>query len=155
MTSMSGNGRADTGARAGLWRTWLMAVGGGLILFGTGMGLLAGTPAFGPLHGLIDPAFWPAGPSDPGTLEFRSWAYGVWGAALAGWGVSVVFLAREMLGRGKPWAWRALAFGTGLWFVLDSSVSAIHGVWINAAINVVVLALVALPLAATRPSRET
>ncbi len=154
MTSTAGSRSAISGARARLWRRWLIAVGVGLVGIGTGMGLLAGTPAFQPLHGLIDPAFWAAGPADPGTVEFRSWAYGVWGAALVGWGVAVVFLAREALGRGESWAWQALAFGTGLWFVLDTTVSAAHGVWVNVAINAVVLALVAVPLAATRPSRD-
>lgn len=140
--------------RARLWRTWLTVVGIGLAVFGTGMALLARTPLFEPLHRLIDPAFWSAGPPDPGSVEFRAWAYGVWGATLAGWGIVVAFLAREAFGRAEPWAWRALALGTGLWFVLDTSVSAVHGVGANVVINVVVLAVVAVPLAATRPSRE-
>jgi hypothetical protein len=38
----------------------------------------------------------------------------------------------------------------GLWFLVDTAVSLAFGMWFNAAFNVVLLALVAVPLAAIR-----
>lgn len=52
--------------------------------------------------------------------------------------------------RRERWAWWALALGTALWFVLDTGISAGHGVGINVAINLTVLVLIGVPLAATR-----
>ena len=133
-----------------MWRTWLVGVGVGLTAFGVAMALASGTVLFEPLYHLIDPAFWQAGPPDPGSVSFRAWAFGAWGATIAGWGVVIALLARDAFGRPERWAWWALAVGTGLWFVLDTVISIMHGVWFNVAINVVVSALVAVPLVATR-----
>lgn len=148
----------DTGRKAGppadpapsVWRTWLVCVGIGLTVFGLVMALVSGTPLFEPVNRLIDPAFWEAGPPDPGSANFQAWAYGAWGATLAGWGVVVTFTAREAFRRPERWAWWALALGTGSWFVLDTGISIAHGVGFNVAVNCLVLVLVALPLFGTR-----
>jgi hypothetical protein len=133
-----------------IWRTWLVGVGVGLTAFGVFMGLASGTPLFEPLYRLIDPAFWEAGPPDPGSVSFRAWTMGVWGATLAGWGITVTLLAREAFGRHERWAWWALAAGTGTWFVLDTGISLAHGVAFNVAINILVFVVVGVPLVATR-----
>lgn len=155
MTGLAGRGSHGPAARrAAPWAAWLAVVGAGLVVFGTAMALLAGTALFEPVHRLIDPAFWTAGPSDAGSREFRAWVYGAWGAALAGWGVVVAFVAWHALRRGERWAWPALAVGTALWFMLDTAVSLAHGVAANVVINAVVLAAVAVPLAASWPRRD-
>lgn len=132
------------------YRKWLVAVGVILAAFGVAMALTSGTPLFRPLQGLVDPAFWPHGSADPGTVEFRAWVYGVWGATIAGWGVAIVFVAAQAFARREPWAWHAIALGTAIWFVLDTGTSLAHGVAFNVALNVVIAVLVAVPLAGTR-----
>ncbi len=132
------------------WRRWLVAVGVAVAAFGLAMAALAGTPAFAPIAGIVDQAFWsPAGP-DHAAASFQAWALGVWGATLAGWGVTVAWLAFEALRRHERWAWRAMALGAATWFILDTGRSAVHGVWANVAINVVLGAAIACPLVAMR-----
>ena len=133
-----------------IWRRWLLGVGLGLTTFGMLLALAAGTPLFEPVNRLIDPAFWEAGPPDSGSAAFQAWAYGAWGATLAGWGVVITFVAHEAFGPPEPWAWWALALGTGFWFVLDTATSVAHGVGFNVAVNCLVLVLVAPPLIGTR-----
>jgi hypothetical protein len=132
-----------------IWRTWLIVVGVGIAAGGVAMAVASGTPLFEPVYRLIDPAFWASGPPDAGTVSFRAWAIGAWAATIAGWGIVVTFVAHAAFGR-EAWAWRALALATGTWFVLDTGISLLHGVGMNVAFNVVVLALVAVPLLATR-----
>ena len=142
--------RTRQATSAGIWRHWLIGVGVALTAFGVVMALASGTPLFEPLNRLIDPAFWEAGPPNPGSTGFEAWAFGVWGATIAGWGVVVTFVAREAFGWPERWAWWAVALGTGLWFVLDTGVSLAHGVGFNVAVNLVVLVLLAVPLIGTR-----
>ena len=133
-----------------IWRRWLIGVGVALTAFGIAMALASGTPLFEPLNRLIDPAFWEAGPPDPGSTGFEAWAFGAWGATIAGWGVVITLVAREAFGQPERWAWWAVALGTGLWFILDTGVSLAHGVGFNVAVNLVVLVLLAPPLIGTR-----
>lgn len=138
--------------RFDFYRKWLVALEVLLVVFGVAMALGSGTPLLRPLLGLVDPAFWPHGSVEPATADFRAWVYGVWGATIAGWGVAVVFVASQAFARREAWAWHAIALGTAFWFVLDTGISLAHGVVVNAAFNVVVVALVAVPLAGTRRS---
>ena len=131
-------------------RRWLTAVGLVVTGFGIVMAVASATPLFEVVNRLIDPAFWSDGPPDPGTAAFRAWVYGAWGATLAGWGVVFSLVAWRGLGNREIWAWWALATGTLLWFFLDSAVSLAHGVTFNVAFNVMLLALVGIPLGATR-----
>ena len=147
MTRRRVEGLVDT---IDFYRRWLVAVGLLLTGFGLLMALISGTSWFDPLRDLVTPAFWPHAPTDAATVGFEAWAFGVWGATIAGWGVTVTFLAQLGIGRREPWAWHALAIGTVLWFVLDTGVSLVHGVMANVAINAVILVLVAVPLGATR-----
>jgi hypothetical protein len=133
-----------------LYRRWLLVMGGALVVFGVVMSTTSATPVFEPFNRLIDPAFWPARPPDPGAVGFRAWAYGVWGATIAGWGVAIALLAHTPFARRERWAWWAVAAGTCLWFVLDTAVSLAHGVTFNVAFNLALLVIVGIPLVATR-----
>lgn len=134
----------------GGWRRWLLAVAIGMVVFGLFMAAASGTPLFAALNRLIDPAFWAGGTPPAGIDDFRAWVYGVWGATIAGWGVTVAFLAAEPLRRREAWAWRAIAVSTAVCYVFDTGLSIAHGVVINVAFNTVVLVLVAVPLALMR-----
>jgi hypothetical protein len=132
------------------WRRWLLAVGALLCAFGTAMALLSATPLFALAP--IDSVFWgAAGPAD-GTRDFQAWIYAAWGATLAGWGLTIAGIAAYPLARREGWAWRLPAVATVLWFVLDTAVSAAHGVWFNVAVNVVVLVAAGVPLLGMRQS---
>jgi hypothetical protein len=131
------------------WAGWLTAVAVGLVIFGAFMSLFGGTPLFGPIDFFYDPVFWP-GSAPAIVTEYQGWVYGVWGATLAGWGIVLVFIARGPFAAGEAWAWRAVALGTTVWFVLDTLASVTHGVLPNVVVNVVVAVLVAIPLWVSR-----
>lgn len=61
------------------------------------------------------------------------------------------FIVRHGLARGEAWAWQCLSLGLGLWFGVDSTLSAVHGVWLNVAGSVGFLVLYAVPLVALAP----
>ncbi len=136
--------------RFDLWRRWLWYASLGLIAFGVGMALFNRTFLFAPVNRLIDPGFWNAGILPAGVSAFQGWIYGAWGATVAGWGLTAAFLVRHAFARHTSWAWWALAAGIGVWFVLDTAISAANQVWANVVLNTILLALFAIPLAATR-----
>jgi hypothetical protein len=131
------------------WCRWLWIASLALIAFGMAMALLNRTIAFSTMNRSIDPAFWPAGAPE-GASAFQAWVYGAWGATVVGWGVMAAVLARFAFPRREAWAWWALAAGIGAWYILDTAISALHGVWINATLNTVLMVIFAIPLIATR-----
>jgi hypothetical protein len=158
MTGGMRQGRPDAGRRPpprrapeslARWSGWLTAVAVAVAAFGVFMSLFGGTPLFGPIDFFYDPSFWP-GSAPAVVTDYQAWVYGVWGATLAGWGIVLVFIARGPFAAGEAWAWRAVALGTAVWFVLDTLASLMHGVLPNVILNVVVLVLVAIPLWGSR-----
>ncbi len=68
---------------------------------------------------------------------------------MAGFGLLAVFIAGNAFARGRRWAQDALAAALSLWHVLDTTISLLSGVWVNAGIDTDVLALFIVPLAMT------
>ncbi len=114
------------------------------------MTLLSGTSLFELFNRQIDPAFWGAKAVEDGAKEFQRWIYGVWGATVAGWGVSLAFVTHYSFRAKEKWAWRCMVIGLLVWFVLDTLISLGYGVYFNAVFNTVLLILVALPIVFTR-----
>jgi hypothetical protein len=132
------------------WRKWLMVVSGLVVVMGVVFAILALTPIFPLLAGLLDPIFWPDAAADPGTVRFQRFAFGVSGGVTAGWGVLIYALARWAFAGAERWVWNALMASSLTWFVLDSAVSAASGAIFNVAFNAVFVALFLLPLIRTR-----
>jgi hypothetical protein len=130
------------------WCRWLWIASLILIVFGVAMALLNQTIVFATMNRLIDPVFWPAGIPDD-VPAFQGWVYGAWGATVIGWGVMTAVLARFAFPRREGWAWWAMVLGIGAWYVVDTAISAVYGVWVNVILNAVLMVLFALPLAAT------
>lgn len=134
------------------WQRWLFVVSVAIVIFGMAMALLSSTPMFDLFHRQIDPAFWESpgvGIADP-VRAFQGWIYGVLGATMAGWGVCLVFVVHYPFKQKKRWAWRCLSVGLGLWFVVDTLLSFMSGVYFNVVFNLVLALLVTLPLIFTR-----
>ena len=133
------------------WQKWLLALGGVIVVFGLALAVFNQTPVFDVLFNRqVNPTFWTEAEITPQIRAFQQWAYGVLGATMAGWGVFVVFIAHEPFRRRERWAWNCLAFGIGLWFMVDTTLSIAASVIFNAAFNSLLLVLVLLPLLATR-----
>jgi hypothetical protein len=133
------------------WQRWLFGVSLVLIVIGLFIALLNQTALFAAIFNRqVDPVFWDATPLDPATVAFQGWIYGVLGATVAGWGACLAVIAHEPFKARQPWAWKAVAWGLGLWYLLDTALSLAYGVYFNAAFNTLVLLAAAPPLVFTR-----
>jgi len=132
------------------WQLWLSVFSWIVVIFGVGMALLNRTPLFALFDAQVNPAFWGPGAVPVGVDGFQGWIYGVLGAAMAGWGVFLVFMARYPFQRRERWAWNCILWGLLLWYVLDTGISFYSGVLFNAFFNTAILILGLLPLYFTR-----
>jgi hypothetical protein len=129
-----------------LWRIWLFLACLAMAAFGLTLALGSRGEFFAFFMNRIDPLFWGAAGPPVGAVEFQRWIYGAWGATVAGWGLMMALLAWVPWGRRETWARNTLAASVGLWFVVDTILSFSHGVWINVALNIVVLLVLGLPV---------
>lgn len=131
-----------------IWWVWLMVVSVGTGAFGLAFivlpevmvalfdGLvLAGTG--------IDARF---GAEAAAYIRF---SYGVLGAVMTGWAVSMVFVLFVPFRRGERYAWGAIALSVLIWYAVDTPFSLLSGYAGNAALNTVFVMAFAVPLAAT------
>ena len=132
------------------WQRWLLAVGLVMVAFGLVMAFLNGTVVFELFNRQIDPVFWGDETTPEAATRFRQWAYGAWGATVAGWGIFVAFIAHYPFRRREEWSWNCLAAGLLVWYLVDTAISLCFRVYFNAAFNSLLLILSALPLAYTR-----
>nr|NIW38184.1 hypothetical protein [Gemmatimonadota bacterium] len=102
----------------------------------------------------VDRAFFQTADPTAGAIELRRWLYGVEGSTLVAFGILGFAVVRTAVRQGEPWAWKALALAVGTWFLLDTSISMAHGVWENAALNVVIALVVLIPTLALRIRRR-
>ncbi len=146
---MQTKNRVDT-RRFLLWQRWLLTLGVIIVVFGVALAFLYLTPLFDIFRTQIDPVFWAAGELTGGTTLFQQWAYGVLGATMAGWGVSIVFIAAIPFKRKEKWAWNCLAIAVSLWFVIDTFLSWRFGALFNVAFNVLIYLAAMMPLVFSR-----
>lgn len=132
------------------WQSWLMAVSALIILFGVLIALLNWTDAFTIFNWLVNGTFWPGMPTPPDVEGFKLWAYGMLGATMVGWGIFLYYIVRYPFAKMEKWSWDCIALGVGAWFAIDTAVSAYAGAYFNVAVNLLILVLVALPLAMVR-----
>jgi hypothetical protein len=132
------------------WNRWLFGVSLLIAAFGLALAAASSTPLIGPLNRLVDPVFWGSQPVPAPAAAFRGWTYAVMGATMAGWGVFLAFMAQIPFRRRERWAWNCFVLGILAWYIPDTSFSLLAGVFFNAAVNTVLLLLVALPLIFTR-----
>jgi hypothetical protein len=134
------------------WQRWLVVVCVITAGFGVFIALFNGTGLFQTLfNDQIDPVFWDDNGPDARTQDFQQWAYGVLGAATAGWGGCLAFIAYYPFKRRERWARNAILAGIGVWFVLDSYVSLAAENYFNEfAVNAPLVVLVLLPMWFTR-----
>lgn len=131
------------------WQRWLSIFSWAVVIFGVGMALLNRTPLFALFDAQVNPAFWSQNPVPIGVDEFQGWIYGIFGAAMAGWGVFLVFLTRYPFQHKQRWSWMCFLLGLLLWYILDTGISLYFGVVFNAIFNTAIMALAVIPLAFT------
>jgi hypothetical protein len=138
-----------TDGRFDLWSKWLLAVCAIVILFGLFMALLSWTPLFSVFNRLVDDVFWPGG-SPAAVEQYQLWVYGMLGATMAGWGVTLAYIVLNPFAKREQWSWNAVAAGLALWFVVDTFMSAYTKAYFNVGVNVLLIVLAGIPLVMTR-----
>ncbi len=136
--------------RFAFWHRWLLVISIGVIVFGLGMALLCGTSLFDLFDDQVNPVFWDSKTVSPVIEDFQQWVYGVLGATMAGWGVFIYYVVRYPFKMQERWAWMALVSGLALWYVVDTSISALSGVYFNVLFNTILIVLLVPPLWSTR-----
>jgi len=85
-------------------------------------------------------------PFDVDAKRYIVFAFGVLGAVMIGWAVSLLILIFIPLRRGEIWAWWTIAASIMIWFVIDSAFSVISDYSGNAVSNGAFLLIFALPM---------
>ena len=81
----------------------------------------------------------------------KAFLLGPFGATDAGFFVLFYFIAAHGFARREAWAYRALLAGVGTWFVVDTIMSLVHGMYFNIyLVNIPAGILLGLPLFFTR-----
>jgi hypothetical protein len=125
------------------WYRWLLTaaailVGGGTFIVALA---LAGVPPV-----LMELLYLPGEP-DVASADTLSFAIGVTGAVMLGWGGSLLYIYLDPAMLERTRIARGALIGTLAWFVGDTYVSVSLGAMINVAVNVAFLALLLPPLA--------
>ena len=130
------------------WLTWanvITIVVGLLVAF-------AGNSIFFELHNSqTEGLFFDGADFDGKLLEFNNWLFGIIGGTIVGFHVLMVMISEFAFKQKQKWAYAAMWLGLLSWFIIDSSISIYYGAWHNLfIINLVALALIGIPLLATR-----
>lgn len=130
------------------WWKWMVVSSWGVIAAGIAMVVLPDVMnRFFSLLFYNATDYYPSfGESASGYITF---AHGVLGSVMAGWGVALLGVLHGQFRKGQRDGWLAIACSVALWFALDTAVSLIYGLWQNALLNLVVAELYIIPLVAT------
>jgi hypothetical protein len=96
-------------------------------------------------------ALWGSTDYGPEVAAYRRWIQAVLGGTMIAWAWTMLAIVAVPLRRREPWAVWVIVVSTLNWFVLDTTISAMHGVSINVAFNCVALASIGIPLALLAP----
>jgi hypothetical protein len=106
----------------------IILIGFGLLYFFFGLKIFSNTIGLIPHNVLLD------------------WESALYGAIMLGWGVTLFLLGRIAFKREDKELKRVLLIGLTVWLVAEAAASAWFGVWFNVGVDIVVLALFAVPL---------
>lgn len=108
------------------------------------------SPFFSMHTDAIATAWFPEGWTE-GAEQVRQFFFGIIGGTLAGYFILQGVIVWVPFYRREQWAWHAIFWAMVVWFLIDSSLSVVHGAFFNVwMINVWPLILVLLPLVMTR-----
>jgi len=132
------------------WNRWLVVVSAGFVVVGLLFAVASGTVLFAPLMDPIHTHFWGGPELSEGASSYSRFLFGIIGGLTSGFGVLAFQVARHAVARRELWAWRGLAVGLALWYLVDSAVSAYFGALINVLGNTGFALAMAVPLIGLR-----
>ena len=74
------------------------------------------------------------------------WESALYAAIMIGWGMTLMLIGRIAFRRDDAELKRALIIGSSVWLAIEAVASLWLGVWMNAGVDVAVLALFSVPL---------
>ena len=129
--------------RTRLWHRWLLLAAS--IVVGAGAAFV-GLALLGVPSQLMEVLYLPGAP-DVASADTVSFAVGVSGAVMVGWGASMLYIYLDPAMLERPRIARAFFIATVAWFILDTYVSIALGAMINVVGNCLFLGLLLPPLA--------
>jgi len=79
--------------------------------------------------------------------QMRTFLFGIIGGTIFGFQVLMIFISENAFKKKERWAYFAMLFGYLSWFLIDSSLSIMHGALYNVLlINIPAMILIGLPL---------
>ena len=137
----------------GMWKNWMVAWCGGVILFGVVLaagGLPATDGAVTFLYNLL-------GGLAPGELNLDAlgmrFSIALMGAVTIGWGLTILLLLPAVHVGGAP-AWRGLTLALAAWYVIDGALSAATGFALNIVPNTALAVAYLVPVMASGALRS-
>ncbi len=132
------------------WQKWLLIFGIYLSIFGIVLAFFSNTELMNFIfNNQIDPVFWENVKLQQNIISFRSWIYGVLGAVISGWGVTIAFIAHYPFREKQKWAWNCIFVGAMLWFIIDMIITIKYMVGFNILFNCILLIFMLIPLVFT------
>ncbi|MFO0698607.1 MAG: hypothetical protein U0236_05215 [Nitrospira sp.] len=130
------------------WRRWLLAGTSELILFGSVL-MFAPDLSRSLFSLLLYRSASAVNRFASEAVSYITFVHTVLGAVIVGWGTALFFIVVGPFRRASREAWYALAVSVAVWFVSDTAFSVWSGFWQNGVLNVAMVALFVVPLAAT------
>lgn len=129
--------------RTRLWYRWLIVAAAMVVGAGAVFVLLA---LIGVPPELMEVLYLPGEP-DVASATTVSFAIGVTGSVMIGWGASMLYVYIDAASLEQPRIARAFFIGSVAWFVVDTLMSISLGAMVNVALNCLFLGLLLPPLA--------
>ena len=130
------------------WWRWLVITTLGVLVFGLSMVILPG-----PTQTLFNYIYLSSPPGKPIFAEnaaaYITFISAVLGAVMFAWSITFLYVLYGPFLRGEKEGWRILAVSLVAWFIPDTTFSLWSGFRQNAILNILLLTLFAIPLAAT------
>ena len=132
------------------WYRWLLAVSILNLIIGVIIALLPGSFLFEAHTAALSEAFF-GGVLPEQAEQMRRFFFGIIGGTIAGYFLLQTLIVLFPFRNGERWAWHAVFWAILLWFVIDSTLSILHGAFFNVwMINIPALLLTLIPLVFTR-----
>ncbi len=120
------------------WFGWLKIAAVIASLFGFIMAFFNDTYIFHIFNSQIDSTFHTLAECSGNIDSFRSWIVSITGAAMAGWGLTILILVIKLQEKREVWIWNALFFPLIIWFSVDTFMSLRHDANFNVIFNLVI-----------------
>jgi hypothetical protein len=120
------------------------------VLVGWSAAVAIRSPLWGWHQEPLAAALW-GGPFPAVVEPYRTLTMGMLGATMASAAAPMCLVLWVPFRRREQWAWWAVLLSMAVWYPVDTAVSVACSVWVNVALNTVVLVSVLVPLAVCWP----